>query len=289
MLKIENLKKHYDNFFLECSLQVNPGQVTGLIGQNGSGKSTTFKAILDLIHLDGGSITLFGKDNQDITPEDKEKLGVVLSDSGFSGYLRIKDIIPILENMYRQFDSSFFIKQVQRFSLPMDKQIKDFSTGMKAKLKVLIAISHGAKLLILDEPTAGLDVIARDELLDMLREFLEEDDERSILISSHISSDLESLCDDLYMIHDGKIILHEDTDILLSNYALLKVDDKQYEALDKSYILRVKKESFGYSRLTNERQYYLENYPNITIEAGSIDELITMMIRGEINYERTAY
>ena len=281
MLKIENLKKHYDNFFLECSLQVNPGQVTGLIGQNGSGKSTTFKAILDLIHQNGGSITLFGKDNQDITTEDKEKLGVVLSDSGFSGYLRIKDIIPILENMYRQFDSSFFIKQVQRFSLPMDKQIKDFSTGMKAKLKVLVAISHGAKLLILDEPTAGLDVIARDELLDMLREFLEEDDERSILISSHISSDLESLCDDLYMIHDGKIILHEDTDILLSNYALLKVDDKQYEALDKSYILRVKKESYGYSCLTNERQYYLENYPNITIEAGSIDELITMMIRGK--------
>lgn len=281
MLKIENLKKHYDNFFLECSLQVNPGQVTGLIGQNGSGKSTTFKAILDLIHPDGESITLFGKDNQDITPKDKEKLGVVLSDSGFSGYLRIKDIIPILENMYKQFDSSFFIKQVQRFSLPMDKQIKDFSTGMKAKLKVLVAISHGAKLLILDEPTAGLDVIARDELLDMLREFLEEDDERSILISSHISSDLESLCDDLYMIHDGKIILHEDTDILLSNYALLKVDDKQYEALDKSYILRAKKESYGYSCLTNERQYYLENYPNITIEAGSIDELITMMIRGK--------
>lgn len=281
MLKIENLKKHYDNFFLECSLQVNPGQVTGLIGQNGSGKSTTFKAILDLIHLDGGSITLFGKDNQDITPEDKEKLGVVLSDSGFSGYLRIKDIIPILENMYKQFDSSFFAKQAQRFSLPMDKQIKDFSTGMKAKLKVLVAISHNAKLLILDEPTAGLDVIARDELLDMLREFLEEDDERSILISSHISSDLESLCDDLYMIHDGKIILHEDTDILLSNYALLKVDDKQYETLDKSYIQRAKKESYGYSCLTNERQYYLENYPNITIEAGSIDELITMMIRGK--------
>ena len=281
MLKIENLKKHYDNFFLECSLQVNPGQVTGLIGQNGSGKRTKCKAIMDIIHTAGGSITLFGKENQDITPEDKEKLGVVLSDSGFSGYLRIKDIIPILENMYKQFDSSFFAKQVQRFSLPMDKQIKDFSTGMKAKLKVLVAISHNAKLLILDEPTAGLDVIARDELLDMLREFLEEDDERSILISSHISSDLESLCDDLYMIHDGKIILHEDTDILLSNYALLKVDDKQYETLDKSYILRAKKESYGYSCLTNERQYYLENYPNITIEAGSIDELITMMIRGK--------
>ena len=139
--------------------------------------------------------------------------------------------------MYSKFDKSLFIEQVQKFQLPMNKQIKEFSTGMKAKLKVLVAISHNAKLLILDEPTAGLDVIARDELLEMLREFLEKDEERSILISSHISSDLESLCDDLYMIHDGKIILHEDTDVLLSDYALLKVDAEQYSKLDKQFIL----------------------------------------------------
>ena len=162
----------------------------------------------------------------------------------------------------------------------MNKQIKEFSTGMKAKLKVLVAISHNAKLLILDEPTAGLDVIARDELLEMLREFLEKDEERSILISSHISSDLESLCDDLYMIHDGKIILHEDTDVLLSDYALLKVDAEQYSKLDKQFILRSKKETYGYSCLTNQKQYYMENYPKIAIEKGTIDEVITMMIRG---------
>ena len=158
--------------------------------------------------------------------------------------------------------------------------ILEFSTGMKAKLKVLVAISHNAKLLILDEPTAGLDVIARDELLEMLREFLEKDEERSILISSHISSDLESLCDDLYMIHDGKIILHEDTDVLLSDYALLKVDAEQYSKLDKQFILRSKKETYGYSCLTNQKQYYMENYPKIAIEKGTIDEVITMMIRG---------
>ena len=177
-----------------------------------------------MISTDGGNITILGKDRKDFTAKDKEELGVVLSDSGFSGYLKIKDIIPILQNMYSKFDKSLFIEQVRKFQLPMNKQIKEFSTGMKAKLKVLVAISHNAKLLILDEPTAGLDAIARDELLEMLREFLEKDEERSILISSHISSDLESLCDDLYMIHDGKIILHEDTDVLLSDYALLKVD-----------------------------------------------------------------
>ena len=211
MLKIEHLKKHYDNFSLDCSLELMSGCVTGLIGQNGAGKSTTISIICGQLR----------KDRKDFTAKDKEELGVVLSDSGFSGYLKIKDIIPILQNMYSKFDKSLFIEQVQKFQLPMNKQIKEFSTGMKAKLKVLVAISHNAKLLILDEPTAGLDVIARDELLEMLREFLEKDEERSILISSHISSDLESLCDDLYMIHDGKIILHEDTDVLLSDYALL--------------------------------------------------------------------
>lgn len=280
MLKIQHLKKNYDKFSLDCSLELMPGCVTGLIGQNGAGKSTTFKAILGLISIDGGNITILGKDMKDFTAKDKENLGVVLSDSGFSGYLKIKDIIPILQNMYSKFDKSLFIEQVQRFRLPMNKQIKEFSTGMKAKLKVLVAISHNAKLLILDEPTAGLDVIAREELLEMLRKFLEKDEERSILISSHISSDLESLCDDLYMIHDGRIILHEDTDVLLSDYALLKVDADQYDKLDKQFILRSKKEIYGYSCLTNQKQYYIENYPKIAIEKGTIDEVITMMIRG---------
>lgn len=280
MLKIEHLKKTYDNFSLDCSLEVRKGCITGLIGQNGAGKSTTFKAILGLISIDSGNITVLGKDIKKFTTKDKEELGIVLSDSGFSGYLRIKDIIPILQNMYEKFNKSFFLEQVQRFQLPLDKKLKDFSTGMKAKLKVLVAISHNAKLLILDEPTAGLDVIARDELLEMLREFMEADEERSILISSHISSDLETLCDDLYMIHDGKIVLHEDTDVLLSDYALLKVDRKQYEELDKRFILRSKKESYGYSCLTNQKQYYMENYPKIAIEKGTIDEVITMMVRG---------
>lgn len=281
MLKIEHLKKHYDNFSLDCSLEVRPGCVTGLIGQNGAGKSTSFKAVLGLISSDSGSITILGKDLREFTPKDRENLGVVLSDSGFSGYLTVKDILPILKNLYKNFDASFFAEQLRRFRLPPDKKIKDFSTGMKAKLKILVAVSHHAKLLILDEPTAGLDVIARDELLELLREFMEQDEERSILISSHISSDLESLCDDIYMIHDGSMILHEDTDVLLSDYALLKVDEDQFAKLDKQSVLRSKKESYGYRCLTDQKQYYMENYPKIVIERGTIDEVITMMIRGQ--------
>lgn len=281
MLKIEGLVKKYEDFTLNCSMEVKPGCVTGLVGQNGAGKSTTFKAILGLIHRDGGKVEVFGKDVEEFSVKDKQKLGVVLSDSGFSGYLDIHDIISVLANLYDAFDRDFFMMHVQRFGLPMDKKIKEFSTGMKAKLKVLAAISHQAKLLILDEPTVGLDVVARDELLELLREYMEAEEERSILISSHISGDLENLCDDLYMIHEGKMILHEDTDVLLSDYALIKVNSSQYAELDKQYILRRKRESFGYSCLTNQRKYYLENYPQAVIEKGTVDEVITMMIRGE--------
>lgn len=280
MIKTEHLKKNYKNFTLDCSLEIRSGCITGLIGQNGAGKSTTFKAILGLISTDGGSIRIFGKDISEITPEDKQDIGVVLSDSGFSGYLTIDDIIPVLESLYKNFDKAFFMAQADSFNLPRNKKIKEFSTGMKAKLKVLAAISHNAKLLILDEPTAGLDVVARSEILEMLRDFMEKDENRSILISSHISGDLETLCDDVYMIHDGRIIMHEDTDVLLSDYALIKVDSQQYAVLDKQYILRIKEEKYGYSCLTNQKQFYIENCPKIAIEKGNIDEIITMMVRG---------
>lgn len=280
MLKLEHVKKQYKDFHLDCSLIVKPGMITGLIGANGAGKSTTFKAVLGLIRTESGIVELFGKRPEEITPEDKERLGVVLADSGFSGYLSIRDLIPVLKAMYHQFDQTYFEEQCRRFELPMTKKIKEFSTGMKRKLQVLAAISHHADLLILDEPTAGLDVLARDVMLTMLREYMEIEG-RAILISSHISSDLEDFCDDIYMIDHGQVILHEETDTLLNEYGLLKVDGKQYERLDKTYVLRSRKETFGYSCLTNEKQFYQENYPDIVVEKGSIDELIMMMVRGD--------
>ena len=242
--------------------------------------SDPFKGVLGLIRPDSGTVRVLGQDSRTLGKREKQQLGVVLSDSGFSGYLTVKDIVPVLESLYEKFDKPFFLEQLRKFGLPDNKKIKEFSTGMKVKLKVLVAVSHDARLLILDEPTAGLDVVARDELLDILREFMERDGERSILISSHISGDLESLCDDIYMIHEGKIILHEDTDTLLDEYALLKIDERQFDMLDKRYVLRCKKESFGYSCLTDQKRYYMENYPKLTIEKGSIDNVITMMIRG---------
>lgn len=281
MLKIDNVKKNYGSFILDCSLEIPNGRITGLIGPNGAGKSTTFKAILGLIKKDGGSIYIDEKEIEQLNEKDKQKIGVVLSNSGFSGYLTIEDLLPVLSNLYDQFEKENFKRQCQQFHLPMNQKIKEFSTGMKAKLKVLVAISHQAKVLLLDEPTAGLDVIARDELLEMLREYMEVNEDCSVLISSHISSDLENLCDDLYLMKDGKILLHEDTDVLLSQYAILKVMEDEYETMDHRYLLKIKKEAYGYRCLTNQKQFYIENYPNLVIEKGTIDDLILMMIRGE--------
>ena len=279
MLELRNVKKKYKDFELDCSMSVHTGSVVGLIGANGAGKSTAFKTILNLIFKDSGEITLFGKDASSLTTKEREKLGVILADSGVSGYLNVKDVVSVFEHLYSEFDKEGFLRGCEKFHIPMDKKIKEFSTGMKRKLQVLLAISHNAELLILDEPTSGMDVIAREELLDMLRAYMETED-RAILISSHISSDLEGICDEIYMIDQGKIILHEETDVLLDEYGIMKVTEEQYRDMDKRHILRYKKEHYGYSLFTDKKQYYMENYPQIVIEKGNIDELITMMIRG---------
>ncbi|RFZ76150.1 ABC transporter ATP-binding protein [Lacrimispora amygdalina] len=280
MLKMENIQKTYGDFTMNCSLELQPGYITGLIGPNGAGKTTVFKSALGLISLDQGAVTVFGKPFDQLSLKDKQDMGVVLADSGFSGYLTIQDIARVMKNLYQLFDQDLFIKKCRESGLPLKKRVKDMSAGMKARVKVLAAMSHEARLLILDEPTAGLDVLAREELLDTIREYMEPGD-RSVLISSHISTDLEQLCDDLYLIDNGTIVLHEETDVLLGSYGLLKATEEQYSELDKSYILCRKKEAYGYRLLTDKISYYRENKPEIVMEKGSVDEVITMMIRGE--------
>ncbi len=281
MVKADSLIKQYGKFNLDVSLEVPDGYITGLVGKNGAGKSTTIKLILGLIKPDAGSVTVFGKNANELTGKDKQRLGVTLSCAGFSDYLNMKDVTKILRKMYTEFDEEWFKSSCVSMNIPADKKLKDFSTGMRAKLCMLIALSHRAELLVLDEPTAGLDVDARNRLLDMLRDYLEKNPSSSILITSHISGDLEGLCDDIYMLHDGRIVLHEDTDVLLDKYAVIKVDEAAYEKIDKSYILKTKKERFGYSCFTNEKQFYIENYPGIIVENGGIDDLILMYSGGE--------
>ncbi len=281
MISLKDLTKEYNDFELNVSMEIKPGTVCGLIGKNGAGKSTTIKAILGLIRPTSGHIEVLGKEPYSFTAKDKMMIGACMSDSGFSRVLSVNDIISILKKSYPDFNENDFRKKCKDQGLPFDKPLEKFSTGMKAKLRVLCAICHSAKLLIMDEPTSGLDVTARTEILDMLREYMAEDEERSMLISSHISSDLEGLCDEIYMISEGKIVLHEDTDVLLGQYGILKLSSEDYEKLDKNYIVSARKQSYGYECLTNEKQFYIDNYPSLTIENSSIDNIIMLLLGKE--------
>lgn len=280
ILKLDHVQKKYNDFTLDCSLELAEGCVTGLIGSNGAGKSTTFKAILGLIKTDGGTIEILDKDSRKISTLDKQQIGAVLSESTFSNMLAIKDVIPVMKAEYRNFNKEWFLQKCADYNLPLNKPLKEFSTGMKAKFKLLIAMSYGARLLILDEPTAGLDSVVRSEILNELREFMNTEN-RAVLISSHISTDLEGLCDNLYFLQNGTILFHEDTDVILSDYAIMKVNEEQYQPLDKRYVLYRNKRPFGYELLTNERRYYMDNYPEIVMEKGSIDEVMLMITKGE--------
>ena len=220
LVQLEHVRKKYGSFTLELNMQIPEDRIIGLIGANGAGKSTLFKAVLGLISYDDGEIKILGKIPEELSEKEKEELGVVLAEAGFSGYLKGKDVEAVLAKLYPKFEAEKFHQMCEEYQIPLDKFIKEYSTGMKAKLNLIIALTHQAEFLMLDEPTAGLDVGARERMLDILRAYMEEEPERSILISSHISSDLEHLCDDIYVIHKGKIILHEAMDTILEKYAV---------------------------------------------------------------------
>ena len=194
----------------------------------------------------------------------------------FSAQLSVEDIIAILRAMYRDFDEPFFREMCGKLNLPMKKQLKDFSTGMKAKVKVLTAISHKASLLILDEPTAGLDVEARNEIIKTIKEYVAAND-CSVLISSHISSDLEGLCDEFYLFSGGKILLHETDEKIGKLYGTVQIPFELFETMDRNYIAGYKKETFGYACITNDKAYFEKNHPEIRVKPASIDDFILLL------------
>ena len=280
LIELKNVCKNYKDFEMNCSMEIKRGMVTGLIGRNGAGKTTVFKALLGLIKTDSGSIFYKGEERNSLGATEREHIGVVLAASFISAYLNAKDVCDILAKAYSTFDRQKFETYCRRFDIPMKKRIKEFSTGMKAKLKLISALCHETELLVLDEPTAGLDVVARDELISLLREYM-LDENHSIIVSSHISSDLEGLCDDIYMIDNGEVILHEDTDTLLGEYGIIKVSAEDYRTMNKDHILYVKQENFGYRLLTDCRSFYMDNYPTLVIEKSGIDDIILIIISGQ--------
>ena len=275
------------------NLTLNSGEFVGIVGPNESGKTTLAAAMKGIIpqSFNGvylGSVDLFGRPIVDYDAAECASLvGLVFSDpdAQFTTMSVEEEITFGLENIGLPIDVigerlewACELAGLQRL---LTKSPFELSGGQKQRVAIAGVLAMEPEVLIMDEPTAGLDVAAREDVLDLLREYMEEKEERAILISSHISSDLEGLCDDLYMIHNGKIVLHEETDVLLGEYAVLKVDEEQYQTLDKQYILSRKKEAFGYQLLTNQKQFYLENYPKVVVENGTIDEAILMMIKGE--------
>ena len=276
MIEIENFVKQYRDFSLEISMSIPDGKVVGIIGKNGCGKSTTIKAILGLVKPTSGSVRVFGTEARELAPRDKEKIGVALSDSMFSTQLAVEDVIAILRAMYRDFDETFFRDMCGKLNLPLKKQMKDFSTGMKAKVKVLSALSHKARLLILDEPTSGLDVEARNEIVKFLKDYVTAN-ACSILITSHISTDLEGLCDEFYLFSGGKIVLHESEESIANHYGTVQIPFELFEAIDAKYISGHKKEMFGYACVTNDKDYFTQNHPEIKVKPATIDDLIILL------------
>lgn len=215
ILEVKNLCKNYDKFSLKnISLNLPKGTIMGLVGENGAGKSTTIKAILNLLHTSDGIIKIFGLDCKEHEMEIKEDIGIVLDEGFVSEYLNPKDINTIMKDMYKNWDEELYFKYLADFKLPEDKISKEYSSGMKMKLKIAVALAHHPKLLILDEPTSGLDPVARNDILDIFQDFI-QDEEHGIFVSSHITSDLESIADYITFINNGEIVLSKTRDELL--------------------------------------------------------------------------
>lgn len=236
ILKVENLTKHYSDFKLnDISFNLPKGSIMGLIGENGAGKTTTIKLILNLIKKDNGKIKIFGLDNIDHELKIKQNVGVVLDESYFHDNLKPKDISIIMRNIYEKWDNKKFLEYINKFKLPKDKIIKDYSKGMKMKLSIAAALSHNPKLLILDEPTGGLDPVVRSEILDIFLDFI-QDEEKSILFSTHVTGDLDKIADYITFIHKGNLVFTESNDKINDNYGIIKCGINEFNKIDEGFV-----------------------------------------------------
>lgn len=281
ILEVKNLCKKYKGFELKnINIEVPKGMIMGLIGENGAGKSTTIKSILNVINRDSGEINIFGLDNIKKEKQIKEDIGVVLDDSFLSEYLTPKDINQIMKNMYKTGDENLYFEYIEKFNLPRVKISKEFSSGMKMKLKIAVALSHHPKLLILDEPTSGLDPVARNEILDIFQDFI-QDEERGIFVSSHITSDLEHIADYITFINEGEIVLTKTRDELLENFGIVKCSEEEFKKFDKKDYVKFKKNRYEYDVLVEDKVEFARKYDAQIIDKPTIEDIMLIYIKGE--------
>ena len=279
IVSIENLNKSYDDFKLNnINLNIKKGKILGIMGENGAGKTTTIKAILNLINIDSGNIKIFGLDNIKNERQIKENISVVLDNSFLPGYYDLIDINKVMKDMQKNWNEKLFFDYCNKFKLPKNKMIKHFSKGMFIKMKIAVALSTNPKLLILDEPTSGLDPIARSDILDIFSEYINGTD-KSILISSHITTDLEKIADSIILIDNGSILFDKTRDELLNNYLLIKCNEEEFNKLSKDSYIRYKKDRFEYKVLVDN---YFENTSNLeNINKATLEDIMLLYTRGD--------
>ena len=278
-LIISGLTKTYKDFMLNgVSFSVPCGSIVGLIGENGAGKSTTINAVLGLIQKEAGSICVLGKEQPD--NEIKEQIGVVFDGNNYPEIFSTRKLNRVMKDIYHSWEEHTFLNLLKKFSLPTDKPIKQFSKGMKMKLAIAVALSHNSKLLILDEATSGLDPVIRDDILDILLDFA-QDETHSVLISSHITTDLEKIADYIVFIHEGQVVFSKLKDELIEQYGIIKCGAAQFEALDKSDIIVYRKMDYEWQVLVADRAAMKKKYPKTLIDSVSIDEIMLLYVKGE--------
>ncbi|MBC3795795.1 ABC transporter ATP-binding protein [Acetobacterium tundrae] len=280
-IEIKNLNKNYHDFQLKnVSFNVPKGSIVGFIGENGAGKTTTLKAILNLINRDNGIIEILGMDNTKEEKKTKEDIGVVLDGCNFHDSLKTGDISKMMASIYKNWNLSAFQRYLKKFELPENKTVKEYSRGMKMKLQIAVALSHDPKVLILDEATSGLDPIVREEMLDVFMEFI-QDEEHAILISSHITSDLDKIADYIVFIHQGEILLNEEKETLLEGMGILKCSEDDFRKLDKEEYIRYRKNQFGFEVLINDKLALKKKYKEAIVDGVTIEEIMLFYVRGE--------
>lgn len=281
LLELNGVCKRYPSFALQdVSFSLPSGSIMALIGENGAGKTTTLKLILNEVRRDAGSIRIFGEDNVRREVAVKEEIGMVFDESYFHSGFCAADVDKILKGIYRGWDADLFRRYLDRFELPPKKVIKDYSRGMKMKLSIASALAHHPRLLILDEATSGLDPVVRSEVLDLLLDFI-QDETRSVLFSSHITSDLERVADYVTFLHGGKVVFSSRKDELLDRAGILKCGASRFGSLDPSDFLRVRRGAVECEALVADRQSAVRKYPGLVVDPATLDEIMVLTIKGE--------
>ena len=281
VIELKNVTKDFGDFVLsDVTFSIPEGSVCGFIGQNGAGKTTTINLILDIMKRNSGEIRIFGESIDNNSARLREDIGVVFDEMGFHEFMTARDINIMMKNIYKNWDEQAFFDYLKKFSLPSKKKCGAFSRGMRMKLQIAVALSHHAKLLIMDEPTSGLDPIVRNEMIEIFREFVVEED-HTILLSSHITGDLEKLADEVVFIDGGKIVLSGNKDEILESHGILRCKKDEAESISKSLVVHSEVGNYGAEILVNDRAAAAKLYPDMVIEPAPLEQIMIHYVNGK--------